>query len=171
MDEFIPGAPQVSRRVITRRVLPNVVRDLDAQVAQSINGKEAVMQADGWTGLNHSHLIAIMISCDQAVCPFYRLTWTYIISQLYTLEVHDASRERKTAENLLRLFHAAYNRLRDSGCTVVAIVSDAAGESRKARRLFGSQNKAVVVLDCYAHQVGIVHFFIVMANVICDRLI
>ena len=109
VDEFIPGAPQVSRRVITRCVLPNVVRDLDTQVTQSINGKEAVMQADGWTGLNHSHLIAIMISCDQAVYPFYHLTWTYIISQLYTLEVHDASRERKTAENLLRLFYAAYN--------------------------------------------------------------
>ncbi len=37
--------------------------------------------------------------------------------------------------------------------TVVAVTSDASGESRKAQRLTAAQHHELVVPDCYAHQV------------------
>ena len=36
---------------------------------------------------------------------------------------------------------------------IIAIVTDASGEARKARRLLGEKYPWLVVLDCYAHQV------------------
>jgi len=39
------------------------------------------------------------------------------------------------------------------GAVVIAIVTDASGECRKARRLLGLKYPNIVVLDCYGHQV------------------
>ena len=39
------------------------------------------------------------------------------------------------------------------GAKVVAIVTDASGECRKARRILGQKYPWLVVLDCYSHQV------------------
>jgi len=39
------------------------------------------------------------------------------------------------------------------GVTVVALTSDAAGESSKARRLTVARYRELVVPDCYGHQV------------------
>lgn len=43
---------------------------------------------------------------------------------------------------------------------IVAIVTDASGESRKARQVYGRAHPSVIVLDCYAHQVRLIHFSI-----------
>ncbi|KIY61097.1 hypothetical protein CYLTODRAFT_460140 [Cylindrobasidium torrendii FP15055 ss-10] len=40
--------------------------------------------------------------------------------------------------------------------TVAAITADAAGESRKARKMYGKSHPWVIVLDCFAHQVNLV---------------
>jgi hypothetical protein len=37
---------------------------------------------------------------------------------------------------------------------MVGLVTDAAGEARKAKRLFGEIHPEIAVLDCYAHQVS-----------------
>ncbi|KAF8967652.1 ribonuclease H-like domain-containing protein, partial [Flammula alnicola] len=100
----------------------------------AVYGQNATLQADGWTGENHHHMIACMIT-------------------LYTVKVHDASAERKTADNLLRLLEEVFRKVQDEwGGVVVAIVTDASGESRKARRDFVKKYPWVIVLDCYAHQ-------------------
>lgn len=39
------------------------------------------------------------------------------------------------------------------GTIVVALVTDASGEARKARRLFAAKHPSIIVLDCYSHQV------------------
>ena len=36
---------------------------------------------------------------------------------------------------------------------MVGLVTDAAGDARKAHRLFGRNHPSVIVIDCYAHQV------------------
>src|ERR1700728_3024066 len=46
----------------------------------------------------------------------------------------------------------------DWGAIVVAIVTDASGECRKARRLLGRKYPHIVVLDCYRHQVGSIDY-------------
>jgi uncharacterized protein with PIN domain len=74
---------------------------------------------------------------------------------LFTVRVHDASLERKTAENFLRELEKTVDIVQNEwGSPVIAVVTDASGECRKARREFGRKYPWIVVLDCYAHQVS-----------------
>ncbi|KAF8642816.1 hypothetical protein AX16_009400, partial [Volvariella volvacea WC 439] len=96
----------------------------------------------GWTGANHQHLIAFMVT---------------ILEKLYSVRVHDASNERKMAENLFKLFEEVVETLRkDWGVHVIAIVTDASGEGAKAWRMYKKKYKLVIVLNCYGHQVNLV---------------
>ena len=68
--------------------------------------------------------------------------------------MHDASLEWKTAENLIVLLEDVLKVLQmEWNVNVVAVVTDASGESRKAHRLLGRKYLWLVALDCYAHQV------------------
>ena len=68
--------------------------------------------------------------------------------------MHDASCERKTAENLVIHLENVINTVRlDYGAYVVGVITDASGECRKARRLLTPKHLDIVFLDCYAHQV------------------
>ena len=76
------------------------------------------------------------------------------MSQIRTVKVHDASAERKTAEQLIALLEEVITMVQDEwGAIVVAIVMDASGECRKAQRLLGRKYPHIIVLDCYSHQV------------------
>jgi hypothetical protein len=62
--------------------------------------------------------------------------------------------ERKTAENLLQVLEEVVHTVEEEwGATVVAVVTDASGESWKACCLFARKYPRIMVLDCYAHQV------------------
>jgi len=68
--------------------------------------------------------------------------------------VHDAHGQEKTAENLLEHLLSVITEVEtDWGCHVVAVCSDASGESRKAQRLLREKFPHLVTPDCYAHQV------------------
>ena len=68
--------------------------------------------------------------------------------------MHDAHGQAKNAENLLDLLLSVIDEVQtDWGCVVVAVCSDASGESQKARRLLRDKHPRLVTLDCYAHQV------------------
>lgn len=69
-EEFIPAAKSPSRKTLTRRLLPAAVAELRAEARAAAKGHEATMQADGWTGTNNHHLIAVMISVDGQVLMF-----------------------------------------------------------------------------------------------------
>ena len=70
------------------------------------------------------------------------------------MKVDDTSEERKTAEKLLEHLEAAMKEVEEKwGAKVIAIVTDASGECRKARRILGQKYPWLVVLDCYSHQV------------------
>jgi hypothetical protein len=66
-DEFIPAAVSPSRKVLTKRLLPSVLAEYQAEAKLSARGREATIQSDGWTGVNHHHLLAFMITVDGKV--------------------------------------------------------------------------------------------------------
>ena len=70
------------------------------------------------------------------------------------MRVHDASNERKTANNLYKLMIDVLEHLQlEWKVTVVAFTTDASGESRRARKLLLAQFPHLVCPDCFAHQV------------------
>ncbi|THH14935.1 hypothetical protein EUX98_g9540 [Antrodiella citrinella] len=74
-------------------------------------GYPATLQSDGWTGGNHRHLIAFLITANQ---------------KAYTVRVDDVTAERKTAENLFTLLESAIEDVEKKwNCPVVAVVTDA----------------------------------------------
>ena len=79
LDDYIPNAHYVSRKVLTQRVLRDVANEFREQVKQECRGREATLQADGWTGINNHHLVAFMITCDKKVSDGMRIT----LSELY----------------------------------------------------------------------------------------
>lgn len=86
-DEFIPGSPHISRKVLTKRILREVVTEFREAVKQKTAGKEATIQSDGWTGINNHHLVAFMITADKKVhagaCVMMSLTYL-----IYTIGPH-----------------------------------------------------------------------------------
>ncbi|KZP02551.1 hypothetical protein FIBSPDRAFT_770553 [Athelia psychrophila] len=141
VEDFFPAAKSPSRKVLTNRLIPTAVAEFHAEAKAAARGCDATIQSDGWTGVNHHHLIAFMITVD---------------GKIRTVKVHDASAERKTAEQLLKLLDEVIITVESEwGAVVVAIVTDASGECRKARRQLALKFPNIVVLDCYGHQVSI----------------
>ncbi|CAA7265738.1 unnamed protein product [Cyclocybe aegerita] len=106
--DFIPGAHSPSRKVLTSRIIPNLVLEICQAAKIEVQGKNVTLQADGWTGENHRHLIAFMITTEKKV---------------YTVRVHDASTERKTAENLKTLLDEVVKELEQEWQTSVIAVN------------------------------------------------
>lgn len=76
------------------------------------------------------------------------------------MKVHDASNERKTADNLFKLMVEVMELLRSKWkVVVVAFTTDASGESRLARKKLLTQFPHLVCPDCFAHQVWLIVFF------------
>jgi hypothetical protein len=71
VEEFLPAAKSPSRKVLTNQLIPMAVAKFRAAAKAAANGHEATIQADGWTGVNHHHLIAFMITIDRKV--YYHL--------------------------------------------------------------------------------------------------
>jgi hypothetical protein len=66
-EEFIPGAPAVSRKVLMKRILCDTVAEIRNEVKKSIKEKDVTVQGDGWMGQNHHHLVAFMDAADKKV--------------------------------------------------------------------------------------------------------
>jgi hypothetical protein len=67
LEEFLPEAPRISRKVLTKRLLRKVAADIREKVKASVRGQDVTLQGDGWTGLNNHHLIAFMLTCEKRV--------------------------------------------------------------------------------------------------------
>ncbi|KAH7917148.1 hypothetical protein BV22DRAFT_1026915 [Leucogyrophana mollusca] len=140
-QRFFPAAKVPSTKVLTKRILPHVLRGLKTTAKEECVGADATLQCDGWTGENNHHLIGFMMTANQ---------------KLHTVRVHDASSDPQTADELLKQILIAINTIEDEWkASVVACTSDDAGEARKARRLLREQKPHLVVPHCYAHQVRI----------------
>lgn len=75
--EFLPAAKLPSRRVLTRRLLPEAVAGLRTSAKIATKGQNVTLQADGWTGLNNHHLLAFMITANGKVCTPSSHLWTF----------------------------------------------------------------------------------------------
>jgi hypothetical protein len=70
------------------------------------------------------------------------------------VNVVDTTTEKKAAVDFLKLLEDAVAKVEaEWGVKVIAIVTDASGESEKARRDYAELHPEIIVLDCYAHQV------------------
>ena len=155
---FFPWVQLPSRKTLSRSVLPALQSSLRAQAQKETRGTNCTLQCDGWTGVNSHHLIAFMITVWPKVCIYVYsdIFFCYISSpgQIYSIRVHDAHGQEKNAENLLQLLLSVIEDVKNGWrSNVVAVCSDASGESRKARRLLREMYPHLVTLDCYAHQV------------------
>lgn len=80
--------------------------------------------------------------------------------EVYTVRVTDVSLERKFAENFLAHLESVVQEVEKVWQSmVIAVVTDASGECRKARRLFLQKYPWIVVLDCFSHQVSHSHHY------------
>ena len=70
------------------------------------------------------------------------------------VNVHDASDEHKTANNLKYHLKKVINMVWDDyEACVVGVVTDASGECQKVHCLLSAEYPDIAFLDCYAHQV------------------
>ncbi|KAH9162790.1 ribonuclease H-like domain-containing protein [Lactarius sanguifluus] len=75
----------------------------------------------------------------------------------HVIRVHDASGERKTAENLFPELEKVLSDLEQSwNITVVAITSDAGGDALKGRKMAHRKYPHIVVPDCFGHQTNLI---------------
>ncbi|KAF9528609.1 hypothetical protein CPB83DRAFT_766516 [Crepidotus variabilis] len=140
LAEFIPGATPISRRQLSGQYIPQEVAKIRARAKEAAHHKLATLQLDGWGGINFHHFLAFMITTQDR--------------KLHTVKVMDTSADRKTAEEVLRLINLVWNTLRTEwGVILVAITTDASGETKKARRLAIEANPSLIAPDCWAHQV------------------
>ena len=76
------------------------------------------------------------------------------MGQNHVIRVHDASGERKTAENLFRELEEVMDDLEGNwNIIVVAITSDAGGDALKGRKMARRKRPHLVTPDCFSHQV------------------
>lgn len=73
VEEFIPGAPYISRKVLSTRILDDAVKELRGVTRHLVHGRSATLQADGWTGTNNHHLVAFMITSNKQVCKHIQI--------------------------------------------------------------------------------------------------
>ncbi|KAH7919498.1 hypothetical protein BV22DRAFT_1090514, partial [Leucogyrophana mollusca] len=141
--DLLPGATPISSYQLTHRFVPQEVEKFRAAAKESCRGEEATLQTDGWTGINFHHLLAFMMTTARR--------------EVHTIRVQDVSSERNTAENLVTLLKNVMEDVQKNwGVNVVAITSDASGESRAARKRLVKQFPWLVAPDCYAHQINLI---------------
>lgn len=66
-DRFIPRAKVPSAKVLTKRVMPQVLRGIKVTAIEESRGAVGTLQCDGWTGENHHHLIGFMMTVKRKV--------------------------------------------------------------------------------------------------------
>ena len=65
--EFLPQAKSPSRKVLTRRLLPQALSSLQMEAKRRASGQNATASCDGWTGENFHHYIVFMVMVGKEV--------------------------------------------------------------------------------------------------------
>ena len=69
-QDFLPAAKSPSRKVLTSRITPRLINQLHKKSKEDVKGQSGTLQADGWTGENHRHIIAFMITANRKVSDY-----------------------------------------------------------------------------------------------------
>eukprot|EP00611_Tribonema_gayanum_P013282 TRINITY_DN240_c0_g1_i4.p1 TRINITY_DN240_c0_g1~~TRINITY_DN240_c0_g1_i4.p1 ORF type:complete len:602 (-),score=156.97 TRINITY_DN240_c0_g1_i4:75-1880(-) len=127
--------------IIAGSLLRNAVQDLNGIVEERVRKADGVtISFDSWTNIRKEQLMAIVLTTSDK-------------KQVMAHKAVDVSDVRKDAETVLlhvmeeidiveNMWHSA----------VFAVVSDDAGECRKARRLIREQRPDIITLPCFSHQ-------------------
>ncbi|KZT28658.1 hypothetical protein NEOLEDRAFT_1154222 [Neolentinus lepideus HHB14362 ss-1] len=126
-EDFLPQAIIASHKILTTHLIPKEVQSYQDCAIAACHGHEATLECDGWSGVNHHHLLAFIIA---------------VLCKVYTIHVADTTNQVKNADNLLEMLHQ-----------IVAVTSDCSGESQSARKRLLQEHPDLVAPDCYAHQV------------------
>jgi hypothetical protein len=141
LDNFLPAAAPISRRVLANRLIPAEIEKYHAAAKENAQGLEGTLQCDGWTGANFHHFLAFMLTTSKR--------------DVHTVRVYDTSTERKMALELLKKIREVKEHVEtDWGIILVAVTSDASGESSRARRDLVKEFPSILGPDCYAHQIN-----------------
>lgn len=62
IEELAPGAYIPSRKVLTTRIIPDLVKNIQTANKKKTEHGFVTLQADGWTAKNNRHFIAFMIT-------------------------------------------------------------------------------------------------------------
>ena len=65
---FLPPAKIPSHHKLTHKIIPMTNLALHAEAQADVKGMHVTLQGDGFTGINHHHLLALMITADRKVC-------------------------------------------------------------------------------------------------------
>lgn len=77
-----------------------------------------------------------------------------ICLKAHVTHVHDMSKLRKTAANLLIKMKEEFNYLENElGLKPIGVAGDASGDERRCRLDFGKENPWALLADCWGHQV------------------
>ena len=141
LDSFLPAATPISRRVLANRLIPAEIEKYRAAAKENAQGLEGTLQCDGWTGVNFHHFLAFMLTTAKR--------------DVHTVRVYDTSTERKTAMELLKKILEVKEHVETVWKIIlVAVTSDASGESSKARRDLVKACPSLLAPDCYGHQIN-----------------
>ncbi|KAK0505457.1 hypothetical protein EDD18DRAFT_1305538 [Armillaria luteobubalina] len=123
-EDFLPAAKVPSHKVVTNCLLPTTLDAMHTSICHEAAGQSVTVQCDGWSGENHHHYIAFMVTINS-----------------------------KTAAKLFERMIEVINILENEwGVCVIAFTTDASGESQKARKLLGCRFPYLITPDCYAYQ-------------------
>ncbi|KAF9647431.1 hypothetical protein BDM02DRAFT_3098174 [Thelephora ganbajun] len=138
VNGFLPSARSPSQEVLTNRLIPVAAKRHQDAIRVAVKNQNVTLQVGGWTDTNSHHLLAFTVAFQK---------------QFHTVNVHDASSERKTAEDFTMHLENAIRAVQaDYFAFPIAVVTNASGECCKARRVLAPRYPDTVFLDCYAHQ-------------------
>ncbi|KAK0501062.1 hypothetical protein EDD18DRAFT_1307507 [Armillaria luteobubalina] len=63
-EDFLPAAKVPSRKVVTNCLLPTTLDAMCTSVHREAAGQSVTAQCDGWSGENHHHYIAFMVTIN-----------------------------------------------------------------------------------------------------------
>jgi hypothetical protein len=141
LDNFMPAVAPIPRHVLANWLIPAEIEKYRAAAKENAQGLEGTLQCDGWTGANFHHFLAFTLTT--AKCD------------VHTVRVYDMSTEWKTAAELLKKILEVKEHVETVWKIIlVAVTSDASGESSQARRDLVKAFPSLLGPDCYTHQIN-----------------
>ncbi|KDN49419.1 hypothetical protein RSAG8_02121, partial [Rhizoctonia solani AG-8 WAC10335] len=137
-----PDAKVPDRHKLSGPILQHEVGSAREAMRKAVDGQIAIGMSDGWKNIRRNSLLASLLSVNYTT---------------YTVNVHDLSTERKTAENHLKVVLSDIDDVEKRyNVRVIAWVSDAGGDSRAMCVRLNRLQPYILVFDCWAHQINLI---------------
>ncbi|KAL0022191.1 hypothetical protein WJX77_004846 [Trebouxia sp. C0004] len=132
-----------SRKQLAGTLLKDAVVTVHNNFSQGLSkAKQGVTVAfDSWTDNSHNQLLAVTVTTSEDP------------RKVFTKKTINITSSPKTGDKTFEHMKEEIQELESHNkVTVICVVSDAAGEASKARRLLREWKPSLMTLDCYSHQ-------------------